>query len=62
MLYDVTYMWNLKQDRDEPINETEAESQCREQTGGCQEGWGEMGEGRSRKLGLTDVSFCTQNG
>ena len=55
--YDITYMWNLKYDTNEPIYETETESGHREQTGGCQRGgsWGRVDGGG--RLGLEDVSF-----
>ena len=43
--YDVTYMWNLKYDTNEPIYKTE--HRHREQTCGCQGvgGWGREGLG-----------------
>ena len=37
MPYDVTYMWNLKYDTNEPVYEKLTDSQ-REQTCDCQEG------------------------
>ena len=46
MPYDIIYMWNLKYDTNEFINETKTDSQIhREQTVGCQgkdggRGWG----------------------
>ena len=46
MPYDIIYMWNLKYDTNEFINETKTDSQIhREQTDGCQgkdggRGWG----------------------
>ena len=47
--YDITYMWNLKYDTNEPIYETETESWHKEQTGGCQQGWMEWDTGISRR-------------
>ena len=40
-------MWNLKYDTNEPMYETETDSQTREQAGACQEGgvWGREGLG-----------------
>ena len=35
---DIIYMWNLKYDTNEPMYETETDSQTRERTGACQEG------------------------
>ena len=48
--YDITYMWNLKYDTNEPIYERETE-----QTGGCQRR--ELKEGCSGRLGLADVNY-----
>ena len=44
---DIIYMWNLKYDTNEPIYETETDSQTRGQTGAFQEGgeWGREGLG-----------------
>ena len=53
-------MWNLKHDTNEPVCETETESQTQEKTRGC---WGMgSGERRSLRLELADVSFYTQDG
>ena len=46
-------MWNLKDDTNELIYETETDSQ-REQTCGCQGGGG---EGCSGSLGLADANY-----
>ena len=35
----ISHMWNLKYDTNEPIYETETDSQTRRQTCGCQGGW-----------------------
>ena len=55
MPYDITYMWNLKYDTNEPIYETETEPHHRNKTGGA-EGKG-VGEGWSGRLGLADISY-----
>ena len=47
---DLTDMWNVKHDTNEPIYEREME-----QTGGCQ--GRELKEGCSGRLGLADTSF-----
>ena len=44
MPYDITYMWNLKYDTNEPIYETETEPHHRNKTGGCR------GEGSRRGM------------
>ena len=54
MPYDITYMWNLKYDTNEPIYETETEPHHRNKTGGA-EGKG-VGEGWSGRLGLADAN------
>ena len=46
-IYDITYIWTLKQGTNEPIYKTETDSQ----THGCQEG---EGEGWAGSLGLVD--------
>ena len=54
MPYDNTYMWNLKYDRNETINETETES------GTQRTDWRlprDMSLGRDGRLGLPDVNF-----
>ena len=57
--HDTTYMWNLKYDINELIQETETDSQT-EQTRGCQ---GEGGrEGWEWELGLADANYYIQNG
>ena len=53
--YDITSMWNLKYDTNEPIYETETESRT-EQTGGLPSGRG-LGKGWNGRLGLAVVSF-----
>ena len=59
--YDITYMWNLKYDTNEPIHETETKS------GTWRINWWlprgrRVGEGRSGSLGLADAIWCIQNG
>ena len=55
ILYDITYMWNLKYDTNELIYITEIDSQTREQTQGCQ---GE-GVGGGDGLGVWDQQTQT---
>ena len=45
--YDITYMWNLKYDTNEPIYKPEQTNRHREQTRGYQWGEGNM-EGKER--------------
>ena len=54
--YDITYMWNLKYDTNEPIYETETESWT-QRTEWCLPRRRGLGEGWSGSLGLADVSF-----
>ena len=59
MLYDTTYMWNLKYDTNEPIYETETDSRrtdYREWTCGCQ-GGEQVGERWIGSLGLADTNY-----
>ena len=51
--YDITYMWTLKYNTNEPIYETEVDSRHREQTCGCQRGE-KVSEGWTWRLGLAD--------
>ena len=53
--YDITYMWNLKYDTNEPIYETQGH---REQAVVAGVGRG-LGEGWSGRLGLAGVSYYT---
>ena len=59
--YDITYIWNLKYDTNEPIYETETDSQTKRTDWWLPRGRG-LGEGCSGRLGLADVSFYIQNG
>ena len=54
-------MWNLKCDTNEPIYETETESQTQRTDWWLPRKRG-LGEGWSGRLGLADVSFYIQNG
>ena len=54
--YDITYMWNLKYDTNEPIYETETESRTWRTDWSLPMGRG-LEEGWSGRLGLADVSF-----
>ena len=60
ILYDITYLWNLKYDSDinEPIYETETDSQTQRTDWGCQED--RVREGRIGSLGLADANCCIQ--
>ena len=53
---DITYMWNFKYDTNEPICETETESQTKRTDLRLPRERG-LGEGWRGKLGLADVSF-----
>ena len=53
--YDITAMWNLKYDTNEPMKQKHNHRHT-EQTSGCQRG-GIMREGWYGGLGLADVSF-----
>ena len=55
MLYDITYMWNLKYDTNELMYETEQTHRRRKQTCGC--GGGGEGEGWSGSLGLEGANY-----
>ena len=57
MPYDITYVWNLKYDTNEPIYETETNSQTERASCSCQGGWVEGRIG----LGLAHVSYYTQD-
>ena len=52
--YDITYMWNLKYDTNEPIYKTETDSDI--EICGYQ-GGGREGEGWTGNLGLGDASY-----
>ena len=53
--YDIIYMWNLKNDTNELLNETETDSQ-REHTCGCHRGK-VVGQGEIGDLGLADANY-----
>ena len=59
--YDITYMWNLKYDTNEPICETETESWTQRTHWGLPKGRG-LEEVCSGRLGLADESFHIENG
>ena len=54
--YDITYMWNLKHDRNEPIYETETESRTLRIDWWLPRGRG-VGEGCIGSLGLADANW-----
>ena len=54
--YYITYMWNLKYDTNEPIYETETESQTERVDWWLPRGRG-VGEARSGSLGLIDANW-----
>ena len=57
MLYDITYMWNLKQDTNEPIYGTDSQRiDYGEQACGCQ-GGEQAGERWTGSLGLADTNY-----
>ena len=56
--YHITYMWNLKYDMNLSTKQT---PKSREQTCGCQGGWG-LGVGRSGRLRLADAHCDAQSG
>jgi len=58
--YDISYMWNLKYDTNECINERETELQTEKRLEVAR-GRG-MGEGWSRRMGLAGTSFYIWNG
>ena len=62
MPYGITYMWNLKYETNEPIYEIESETQrTTASAGGCRSG-GDVREGWSGSLGLTDANYYTEDG
>jgi len=52
-------MWNLKYDKNEPINKTETDSQTWRQTCCCQ---GEGEKGMDWSLGLVDANYYIYKG
>lgn len=52
--YDIGFMWNIKNGRNELTYETERESRCGKQTYGYQ---GERGKQSTEKLGLTYTHY-----
>ena len=59
--YDITYMWNLKYDTNEPIYATITDSQTKRTGFWLPKGRG-TGEGWTGSLGLADVHYYIQNG
>ena len=55
MPYDITYMWNLKYDTNEPINKTETDPQTQSRLVVAKREEG--GEGWIGSLGLVDVNY-----
>ena len=60
ILYDITYMWNLKYDTNEPINETERDPQIENRFVDAK-GEG-IGEGWVGSWRLVDVNYYIYNG
>ena len=58
ILYDITYLWNLKYDTNEPIYETETDSQTQRTDWGCQED--RVRAGRIGSLGLAEANCFIQ--
>ena len=54
ILYDITYMWNLKYDTNEPIYKTETESQTQRRDSWLLKG---REEGQTGSLGLVDANY-----
>ena len=60
MLYDITYMRNLKNNTNELHAKQKQTQRYRKPTGGYQRGEG-SGEGEIRGMGLTDTNYYVQN-
>ena len=56
MPYDITFMWNRKYDKNEPIYEIETDSQTQRTDLWLPTGR-EVGEGRTGSLGLADANY-----
>ena len=56
MPYDITYMWNLKYDTNEPIYKIETDSQTQKTNQ-----WLQRGERQLRGMRVTDTNYYTQN-
>ena len=56
ILYDITYVWNLKYDTNEPIYKTETNSDIENRLVVAKGEEGE-GEGRTGSLGLVDANY-----
>ena len=56
ILYDITYMWNLKYNTNEHTSKAETDSQMYRTDYGCQGGGG--GEGRDEISGLAEANYC----
>ena len=54
--YDITYIWNLKYDTNEPIYETETDSRTQRTDFWLPKGSG-VGEGWTGSLGLVDANY-----
>ena len=59
--YDITYMWNLKHDTNEPTYATETDSLTKRTDLWLPRGRG-VGEGWSGNLGLADANYYIENG
>ena len=57
--HDITYMWNLKYDKNEPIYKIETDSQTQRTDLWLPRGVG--GEGIDVSLGLVDANYYIQN-
>ena len=60
ILNDITYMWNLKCNRNE-LTKQKQTHRHREETWGCQ-GVGSSGKGWIGSLGLADANYYVENG
>ena len=54
--YDITYMWNLKNNTDESIYKAETDIENKFMVTKGERGWG---EGQIRSLGLADTNYYT---
>ena len=57
ILYDVTYMWNLKNNTTECICKTATDSQIQKTTNGYQQGEGRGGEKQIRAMRLRGTNY-----
>ena len=56
MLYDITYIWNLKNNTNESVYKIETDSQTQKTNQ-----WLQRGERQLRGMRVTDTNYYTQN-